>query len=726
MHTVASRKPRMSLATKVLIGLVLGIATGLFFGELAAPLSTVGRAFILLLQMTVLPFMMVSLIVGLGRLDLRNAAAIARSGGAVLLVLWAISMAVVLVFPLAFPNWESASFFSRALVETPESIDFLALYIPSNPFFSLSNAVVPAIVVFSVATGIALIGVEQKQPLLDVLSTVQVVLERITGAVVRLAPIGVFALMASAAGTLDFSDLGRIQVYVLVYCALALVLVFWVLPALVTIATPMSYREVMGPVRDALLTAFATGNLLIVLPIIAREGKSMLRRAELDEETADSAVDVLVPASFTLPNMGKLLSLAFVPFAGWFTGFEMSVSQYPVFAVAGFVSFFGEPVVSLPFLLNLLRIPADTFELFITVDVITSRFGTLLAATHTLVLALLGGFVMSGRARVSVRRLTRFAVVSIVLVVGTIAGARALFTYGIEPQYTKYREFIELDLLYEPARVVELTKAPPSVPPAAGQRLARIRERGTLRVGYFADSLPLAFRNAKGKLVGFDIEMAHLLARQLDVGLGLVLLDRSEIADALASGVCDIVMSGTAVTPERTTTMRFSTTINDLTLAFLVPDHERSRFSSWDELRRRDDLRIAISAASYYEDLLHTLLPGATMARIASPRAYFRAEGGEYDALAFAAETGSAWTLVYPRFSVVVPQPGEVTVPVAYPMPLGEDELVRYVDAFLALKSKDGTMDRLFEHWFEGKSPETRSERWSVIHNVLGWTGSPP
>ena len=714
---------RISLATQVLIGLALGIAAGIFLGELAGSLSVVGRAFILLLQMTVLPFMVVSLIVGLGRLDLQQAIAIARGGGAVLLLLWAIVMAVVLAFPLAFPSWESASFFSSALVVDPAQIDFLTLYIPSNPFFSLANAIVPAIVVFSVAIGVALIAVENKATLLDVLSTFQTVLERITAAVVRLAPVGVFALMASAAGTLDLGQIGRIQVYVLVYCLVALVLVFWVLPALVTTVTPMRYREVIEPVRDALVTAFATGNLLIVLPILAQEGKKILRRAGLDERTANSSVDVLVPASFTVPNMGKLLSLAFIPFAGWFTGFELSAEQYPLFAVAGLVSFFGEPVVSLPFLLDLLRIPADTFELFVTVDVITSRFGTLLAATHTIVLALLGAFVMSGKVRSTLRRIGGFVVVSVALLTIAIGGSRLLFSYVINPQYTKYREFVELGLMRKGVDVTVHSTLPAAKRGDAepGQRLAHIQERGSLRVCYFQDALPFAFRNARNEVVGFDIEMAHLLARKLGVRLELVRVERGGVAEALTRGTCDVAMSGIAITPELAASVRFSPAVHDMTLAFVVPDHLRSRFASWKEIRRQEDLTVALTGARYFDSLLGELLPDAKIVQLPSVRNYFTGKGSGADALVTAAEAGSAWTLVYPRFSVAVPQPGRIRVPMGYGMPLGEDALASYVDAFIQLKTKDGTTRALFEHWFEGKGRNAGAVRWSVIRDILHW-----
>ena len=45
----------MSLATQVLLGLGAGIVAGICLGELIAPVGIAGRAFILLLQMTVLP-----------------------------------------------------------------------------------------------------------------------------------------------------------------------------------------------------------------------------------------------------------------------------------------------------------------------------------------------------------------------------------------------------------------------------------------------------------------------------------------------------------------------------------------------------------------------------------------------------------------------------------------------------------------------------------------------
>ena len=59
---------------KVVIGLILGVFTGLMLGEIVAPLGIAGEIYIRLLQMTVLPYVLVSIISGLGRLDTQQAA----------------------------------------------------------------------------------------------------------------------------------------------------------------------------------------------------------------------------------------------------------------------------------------------------------------------------------------------------------------------------------------------------------------------------------------------------------------------------------------------------------------------------------------------------------------------------------------------------------------------------------------------------------------------------
>jgi hypothetical protein len=73
----------------------------------------------------------------------------------------------------------------------------------------------------------------------------------------------------------------------------------------------------------------------------------------------------------------------------------------------------------------------------------------------------------------------------------------------------------------------------------------------------------------------------------------------------------------------------------------------------------------------------HHYLPHATLAEFKTIKEFFERGGEEVDAFVFAAEAGSAWTLLYPAYTVVVPQPGVIAIPLAYPMAHGDPDLAR-------------------------------------------------
>ena len=93
----------------------------------------------------------------------------------------------------------------------------------------------------------------------------------------------------------------------------------------------------------------------------------------------------------------------------------------------------------------------------------------------------------------------------------------------------------------------------------------------------------------------------------------------------------------------------------------------------------------------------------------------------DVQALALPAERGSAWTLMYPAYSVVVPEPGLVKVPLAYPIAEHDQAFAAFVNTWIDLKKKDGTLDALYRYWILGQDPAARRPRWSVIHDVLHW-----
>jgi Na+/H+-dicarboxylate symporter/ABC-type amino acid transport substrate-binding protein len=716
-----------STTRNILIGLALGVATGLFLGEKAAGFQLVAEAYLRLLQMTVLPYVMVSLIEGIGSLDGARARRLFVRVGTLSLVLWALALGAVMLMPLAFPEVESASFFSTTLVENRPPLDFVALYIPSNPFHSLANNIVPAVVLFSIFLGVALIAIERKQALLENLMLIERGLKRANQFAVSLTPIGLFAIAAQMVGTVDAAQFDRVRVYLIAYAAMALLLSLWVLPGLVACLTPIPVHQILNKTRDALLTAFTTGELFIVLPILIDRSKELLIAHGLPEPEEGSPPEVIVPAFYNFPHAAKLLSLSFVLFAAWYSQTVLSLTDYPVLVLAGIVSLFGSINVALPFLLDLVKIPADTFQLFLTTGVINARFGTLTSAMYMVTLALAGSYALVGNLRFSPARILRYALVTTGLTVATLVATGALLRTLGAGTYDKDRVVEEMKLLRPPAvratALRELPSQPLPLPREGASVLEAMRARGRIRVGYVDGAMPYSYFNGRGELVGFDVEMAYTLAGELGLEIEFVPVPRERLAEVINAGLCDVIMAGISVTTGRASGMVFSPPYIDETLSFVVPDHRRADFSSAEWVRTTPGLRVAVPNLPYLEEIIHREFPHMEIVPISVDRVvdFFTGRMKRIDALVFPAERGSYFTLLYPAFSVAVPHPLAIRFPLAYPVARRDLELARFLGIWIDLQRKNGTIQALYDHWILGRDATPKQPRWSVIRDVLHW-----
>jgi Na+/H+-dicarboxylate symporter/ABC-type amino acid transport substrate-binding protein len=716
----------MTFSRQILVGLGAGLATGLLLGELVAPLAIVAEAFIRLLQMTVLPYVTVSIISSLGSLSLSQARQLGIRAGAVLLGIWAIALGVTLLFPLAFPSVETATFFSTSLLDRPVPFNFVDLYIPSNPFHALANSIVPAVVLFSVIVGVALIGVERKQALLEVLQTASVVISRATRGVTRLSPYGLFAVAAVAAGTLTIEQLERIEVYLLAYVAITLVVALWLLPGLIALLTGISVRHLLSRALDPLIVAFVAGDLFIVLPGLIEACKDLLSERH-DDPAVSGLPDVIVPVAFNFPHTGKLLSLSFIPFAAWFADAPLSASDYPQLIGAGFLSFFGSLNAAVPFLLDLFHLPADTFQLFLATSVINSRFGTLVAAMHTIAMAILGSLALTGGLRWPIRRIVRFGVVTTLLLVGTLGGLRALFATVLREEFTGAEVIYSMTSRFggPPARLSQEFPAESSTDTPGQGVLNAIRERGALRVAVLRERMPFVFKNREGGLVGMDVELAQMLAADIGVSVQFYQTEVRELPALLGSGRCDIAMSGISVTPERAAKLLFSTPYLDETLAFVMNDHLRDGFTSWDAIRALGRVRVAIPDILEYRLAVRSRAPDLELITIGAIEDLFR-PGDDVVAYVLPAERGSVLTLLHPSYSVVVPQPDRIRLPVAFPLATDDGRWATFINSWIELRRRDGTLDELYGYWILGHRATPAKPRWSIVRNVFGWVDGSP
>ena len=84
-----------------------------------------------------------------------------------------------------------------------------------------------------------------------------------------------------------------------------------------------------------------------------------------------------------------------------------------------------------------------------------------------------------------------------------------------------------------------------------------IKKRGKLKVG-MATFVPWAMRNKKGDLIGFEIDVAKKLAKDMGVEIQFIPTAWSGIIPALIAGKFDAIIGGMSVTPQRNLTINFT------------------------------------------------------------------------------------------------------------------------------------------------------------------------
>lgn len=705
----------------ICVGLVLGILCGILFGEYCAPLQLPGDIYVGLLQMTVLPYLVLSLIAKSGRLDSQQARQIGIIALAFLALFWLIGIVMVTLVSTALPSFESAAFYSPdAPTIASEDVDLMARFIPTNVFYSLSREYVPAVVLFCLFFGFALMSMPGKEKILDLLDLSATAISRINLFLIRLAPIGLFMFAAAAAGTLRLDELARLQAYLIIVIVASAVVALVILPLLVSSLTDISYRRLLAAAQEPALTAFATGKLLVVLPQIVEKCEE-LAEEQSDASSAEQTMpSIMVPLAYAFPHMGKILAFAFISFAAWYVGDKMTPGETFLMTCEGAISSFASPLVSMPYLLDEYQLPQDLMAFFMLPGFLTARISDVVGVTHLMAITLLVTFALQGRLRVHWNRLLRLAVITIVCL-GSAMGATRWYLSHITLNYDLDDRLLSLSIAepYHDVVVYKSRNDVPSRPASEMPTFEHIKSEKVLRVGYHPDHLPYSYFNDKGDLVGLDVALMHHLAARLQVKLEFIPYDYHTVLSQLVSGEIDVAIGGLIETPERLLRVGFSEPYHTATLAIVTRDHRRREFETVDGLRARQGLRLAEQAGDLANAGQHEL-PNIEFVVIDKYRSFFEGTVGDLDGLVIPAEEGAAWTVLYPGYTVVIPKP-PVRRPVGMPVRLEDQEWRSFLDRWLDFERLDGEIARLRSYWIEGNGAKQQPPRWCVMRDVLHW-----
>ena len=394
----------MSNASRILLALILGLALGIvgasldpaLAGRVADIADPIGALWLNALRMTIVPLVVSLLITGIARTA--EAARAGRIAG--LSLTWIVTMmslsAVLgaMLMPLflnLFPiPTESAAALKAALTTAPAVAavppfgDFIRAIIPTNPIAAASTDAILPLLIFTLVFAFALTRLppEPRARLTEFFSALADAMIVVIEWVLKLAPIGVFALALVVGARSGVAAFGALLHYIAAVSSVGIAISLLAYP-LAVFGARLSLRKYALAIAPVQALAISTQSSLACLPL-------MLRKSE-DLGVAESSAGVTLPMAVALLRAtGPAMNIAVALYvASWF-GVELGPAQYGVAILAAALTSMG--AVSLPGTVSFITsiapiclaigVPIEPLALLIAVETLPDIFRTVGNVMH--------------------------------------------------------------------------------------------------------------------------------------------------------------------------------------------------------------------------------------------------------------------------------------------------------------------------------------------------------
>jgi Na+/H+-dicarboxylate symporter len=347
------------MTARVLIGLALGMLAGVvstlvgddFAARLASIVAPIGTLWLNALRMTVVPLVVSLVIVGVT--DASSAAAAGRATalalGLFVALLAAVAAATAVVAPAVYSLWPGGAVSPDALLPhdggpapaVPGLADQLANLLPSNAIAAAAGTVMVPLVLFALIFGFALTRVSgaHRTPVVELLRAIAHTMLVIVGWVLKLAPVGVFALILPVAARTGAGLLGAAGWYVFVQSCLQGLVLLAMYPMAVGLGG-VAFTRFARAAAPAQGVGFGTQSSLATLPVML---EAATRRLGIPSRIAGVVLPLAV-SLFRVTSPANTLGAAC--FVAWLYGVDLSFGQLASGSVVAIVIALGS--VSLP------------------------------------------------------------------------------------------------------------------------------------------------------------------------------------------------------------------------------------------------------------------------------------------------------------------------------------------------------------------------------------------
>ena len=389
----------MSLTSKVLIALIVGIASGMGIAAagnpaletLASWIDPLGRIWVNAIRMTVIPLVGSLLIVGIVGTDVR---AVGRIGvRAIALFLALITFAAILtavvtpslveripVDPQAAAALRgSFAEAGEAVAEThiPTASEWLVSLVPTNPFAAIADGAMLPFIIFTLLFSLAAARIrrEHRDALSSFFKGISEAMLILIGWILDLAPVGVFSLALSLGIHMGLSAAGAIIYYVLIQSGLCIILLLLVYP-LAVMGGRVPLRLFLAASLPAQAVAFSSRSSLASLPPALEAAENQLRLPE-------AITSFLLPLGFsTFRITAPVPMIVGAYFIASFYGVSLEPIHLFTMVVTSILASFTVPgvpgggvIAALPVLMAV-DLPVEGIGILLAVDTIPDLFRT--------------------------------------------------------------------------------------------------------------------------------------------------------------------------------------------------------------------------------------------------------------------------------------------------------------------------------------------------------------
>ncbi|HGG63313.1 MAG TPA: dicarboxylate/amino acid:cation symporter [Rhodobacteraceae bacterium] len=284
-----SDSKKMSLTTKVLLGMALGIILGLIFNltgmnaegtfvnqfVVNGAFHIVGKMFVNMLKMLVVPLVFFSLICGVtGIGDIRMLGRVGTKSFALYMLTTAIAIATAIIIAASLGigdglNLETAASFTGK--DAPPLSQVLIDIIPKNPVAAMANGDMLPIIFFSIMVGVSMLMVGHKaKPFIEGAEIANEIMMKMVNIIMALAPYAVFALIAKAVANLGLDLLASLAGYVLVLVGALMFHLFVTLMITLKVFSGLSPVMFLKKIRNVQVFAFSTASSNATIPVTMR------------------------------------------------------------------------------------------------------------------------------------------------------------------------------------------------------------------------------------------------------------------------------------------------------------------------------------------------------------------------------------------------------------------------------------------------------------------------